>query len=680
MNRKNFSAKLGTPSHPILLAVCISSALSLSAPVAAAQEATGISGNTSASTELRQYNIPAQPLSEALIEFGKQSGLQVTTGSVLVEGKQAPSVSGTLSAEQALNRLLVGNNLDYKISNGMIHLTANEIEAITLPQVNISGESIQESAYGPVEGYVAKRSATATKTDTPVIETPQSIIVISREDMDIRSVRDTSDAVAYSSGVFSGTTGEKASFGGSNIRIRGYGGGSSSGTHRHLYINGLRATASGYLTNNLDSWLFERIEVLKGPASVLFGQTQPGGIINQISKRPHDGMYNQIRFGSGNFDRASLAFDLGAELNEAWQLRIVGLGLDGETQQIYSERKRYLIAPSLRWTNGATDLILLMHYQHDDINANFFNHVPRAAVFGNPNGRLPLSFLSGDPSWDRWDAEIRSIGYLFSHQFNDALAFRQNLRYSYRSLKARRSWHNSSQRILTRFNVEDRDSLHDVTVDNQLQWKLTTGSVDHTLLIGIDYRRPLTTDSSSYNQAPSLDVFAPVYNQTFPAPTIPSGSRKIRLQQTGIYIQDQIKAGNFSLLIGGRYDKFRFTEEDRLRSTTTRTSDNAFTGRIGAIYNFNNGLAPYASYAESFDPVTFGRAFDGSPFEPREGKQYEVGVKYQPTGADHLITLAAFDLIQENMLTVGSSQPEIQHSDRRSTNTWHRTGRKIQFQ
>ena len=231
-----------------------------------------------------------------------------------------------------------------------------------LPRLGVEGEAppVRESAYGPVEGYVAKRSATATKTDTPIIETPQSISVVSRKDMDIKNVRGIGDAVAYSSGVFSETTGEKSSFGGSNIKIRGYGGGDlATGASGNLRLDGLMVTTyGGYQTSNLDPWLFERIEVLKGPASVLFGQINPGGIINQISKRPHDGMYNQIRFGSGNFDKASVMFDLGAELNEAWQLRIVGLGLDGETQQIYGERERYLIAPSLRWTNGATDLIL----------------------------------------------------------------------------------------------------------------------------------------------------------------------------------------------------------------------------------------------------------------------------------------------------------------------------------
>ena len=659
-NYRTTSKKSTILSYLIRLSIYTFTALSLSAPASLAQQSPAAGINTSASTELRRYNIPAQPLSEALIEFGKQSGLQVTTGSALVAGKQAPSVSGTLSAEQALNRLLAGNDLRYEVNGGMVRLTASESEAITLPQVNISGESIQESAYGPVEGYVAKRSATATKTDTPIIETPQSISVTSREDMDIRNVRDTSDAVAYSSGVFSGMTGEKGSFGGGNIGIRGYGGNASSGANRNLYLDGLKIAVFGYESDNLDPWLLERIEVLKGPASILFGQTHPGGIINQISKRPHDSMYNEIRFGSGNFDKASVMFDLGAELNDAWQLRIVGLGLDGETQQIYGERERYLIAPSLRWTNGATDLILLMHYQHDNMNANFYNNLPREAVFGNPNGRIPLNFRAGDPSWDLWDAEIRSIGYLFSHQFNDTLAFRQNLRYNNIRLKAHRTWQNrpldSSQRILNRFNIENLENTDNVTVDNQLQWKLTTGSVDHTLLTGIDYLRTSNNGESDYGQPPSLDLFAPVYNQTFPAPTIPIFLQKMRLQQTGIYIQDQVKAGNFSLLIGGRYDKSQSTFERKLRSTTTRVSDHAFTGRIGAIYNFDNGLAPYASYAESFEPVS-GSAFDGSSFKPMEGKQYEVGVKYQPTGADHLITLAVFDLTQENMRTADPVNP-----------------------
>lgn len=407
----------------------------------------------------------------------------------------------------------------------------------------------------------------------------------------------------------------------------------------------------------MDPWLFERVEVFKGPSSVLFGQTQPGGIVNRVTKRPHDGMYNQVRLGSGNFDRASLAFDLGAELNDAWQFRIVGLGLNGKTQQIYGKRKRQLIAPSLRWTNGASDLTLLMHYQRDNINAGFYNHAPRAAFFGNPNGRIPMSFRAGDPSWDLYDLETKSIGYLFSHDFNDTLTFRQNLRYTNRNLNARRTWHNlpldSDQRLLTRFNFQDRSNIYDITIDNQLQWKLTMGTVKHTFLIGIDHQRPSANRSDFYGSIPPLDLFAPIYNQKFPTPTIPAGLDKMRLRQTGVYIQDQIKIGNLSLLIGSRYDKAQSSERDKLRSTISKRSDNAFTSRVGAIYNFNNSFAPYVSYAESFEPINArsrARTFDGSPVKPMEGKQYELGFKYQPAGTEHLITIAAFDLTQKNML------------------------------
>ena len=539
-----------------------------------------------------------------------------------------------------------------------------------LPRLGVEGEAppIQESAYGPVEGYIAKRSATATKTDTPIIETPQSISVISRKDMDVRNVRDTGDAVAYTAGILGGTAGEKNIFGGSSIKIRGYGGHSAAGepASGNTYLDGLKQLAYGYLGNNLDPWLFERVEVFKGPSSVLFGQAQPGGIVNRVTKRPHGEMYNQVRLGSGNFDSASLAFDLGAELNDAWQFRIVGLGLDGKTQQVYGKRKRQLIAPSLRWTNGASDLTVFMHYQRDNMNAGFYNHAPRAALFGNPNGRIPMSFRAGDPSWDLWDIETKSIGYLFSHDFNDALTFRQNLRYTNGNLHARRSWHNlplsSDQRLLTRFNFQERTNIYDITIDNQLQWKLTMDTVKHTFLIGIDHQRPSGNYINVFGSVPPLDLFAPIYNQNFPAPNSLPLLEKTRFRQTGVYIQDQINIGNLSLLIGGRYDKAQLSDRDNNRTamfTIRKISDNAFTSRVGAIYNFNNSFAPYFSYAESFEPISGGRTFDGSPLEPMEGKQYELGFKYQPAGTEYLITIAAFDLTQKNMSVPDINNPRF---------------------
>ena len=265
-----------------------------------------------------------------------------------------------------------------------------------LPPLTVEGETwvFEESAYESFEGYIPKHSSTATKTDTPIIETPQSISVVSRRDMDIRDVRDVGEAVAYTAGIMAGNVGEKVLFGGDSTMIRGFGGGTSSGASYNAYLDGTRLYEFGYIGANLDPWLFERIEVLKGPASVLFGQTEPGGIVNRVSKRPYIGMLNQIRLGAGNFDKAQVAFDLGVELSDAWQFRAVGLALDGEARQVHSERERQLIAPSLRWTNGDSDLTLLMHYQRDNMNAGFYNHLPRAAVFGNPNGPYPSEFSS----------------------------------------------------------------------------------------------------------------------------------------------------------------------------------------------------------------------------------------------------------------------------------------------
>ena len=216
-----------------------------------------------------------------------------------------------------------------------------------LPPLTVEGETwvFEESAYESFEGYIPKHSSTATKTDTPIIETPQSISVVSRRDMDIRNVRDVGEAVAYTAGASVGIGGDQVLFGGNAINIRGFGGYGTSGSSSNAYLDGMKLQRFGYLGSNLDPWLFERVEVLKGPASVLFGQTEPGGIVNRVSKRPYIGMLNQIRLGAGNFDKAHLAFDLGAELSDAWQFRAVGVALDGEARQVHSERERQLIAP-----------------------------------------------------------------------------------------------------------------------------------------------------------------------------------------------------------------------------------------------------------------------------------------------------------------------------------------------
>lgn len=610
---------------------------------------------SSQAQQKQEYQIPAGTLEQTLSTLGRQAGIVLMFSSELVSGKSSDGLNGLFTPGQALERLLSGTGLVATPQSGGGYSIALEQKGVmTLPSVKVNADTIQESAFGPIDGYVAKHSATGTKTDTPIIETPQSISVVSRKEMDDRNVRDIGEAVAYTSGVAIGSTGETTLFGGNNVRVRGFGGSGTAGASFNEYLDGLKLRGSGFVSANLDPWLFERVEVLKGPASVLFGQTQPGGIVNMVSKRPHTDMTNKIRMGTGNFDHANVAFDLGGEISDELLFRVVGLGLTGDTQQDHSDRKRQVLAPSLAWSNGTTELTLLAHYQRDDINASILSIVPRDGVFANPNGRVPTSFRVGDPGFEYWDRETWATGYLFSHRFNEDLIFRQNLRLTDNKLESNWLYRRSleaDQRTLQRSAFSARENSNDLTIDNQLELKFGSGDMHHTVLAGIDYHQLENDGLRGFGAAgvPSIDLFNPVYNQAIPNPPIYQDNEN-KLEQLGFYLQDQIKIGALSVLLGGRYDQAETTTKNNLTSTTTRVSDYDFTGRVGIIYNFANGFAPYVSYSESFEPVS-GTAFDGSQFEPMKGKQVEVGVKYQPSGTEHLMTVAAFELTQENMTT-----------------------------
>lgn len=514
--------------------------------------------------------------------------------------------------------------------------------------------TIVVSATGDApQGYVASRSA-ATKTDTPIIETPQAISVITRAEMDARNVRDLGEVVAYTAGVAMGGTGETTLFGGNSVRVRGFGGGGTAGFSFNEYLDGMKLQGTGYDGGNLDPYLLERVDVVKGPASVLFGQTQPGGIVNMVSKRAGAEMVNEVRLGAGSRSHVDGGVDVGGTLGPNLHWRVTGLALQEDLQQDPAKRKRQVVAPSLTWSNGRTSLTALAHYQHDDINATLLNIIPAAGVFGNPAGQIASDIRVGDPGFEYWDRKTASLGYLFSHAWSDTLTIRQNLRYTRNELDSQWLYRRTlaaDRRTLNRSAFSAKEDAGNVNLDNQLEWKFKSGSVQHTVLAGLDYQRR-TNDAVrhfGFNGVPALDLFAPVYHQAIPAQPV-FQSEDVVGRQLGVYVQDQIKFGALSVLVGGRHDEARSRTLNRLSNTTTVQEDDAFTGRVGLIYNFANGFAPYTSYAESFEPIS-GRAFNGSVFEPMQGKQYEAGLKYHPTGSHHLATLAVFDLTQRNMTT-----------------------------
>lgn len=551
----------------------------------------------------------------------------------------------------ALHAAWLGIALSASVSHAQQSDAAPKQEAV-LPTISVSAGN--DTPGGPVKGYVASRSAAATKTDTPLIETPQAISVVTRAEMDARNVRDLGEAVAYTAGVAMGGTGETNLFGGNSVRVRGFGGGGTAGYSFNEYLDGMKLQGTGYDGGNLDPYLLERVDVVKGPASVLFGQTQPGGIVNMVSKRAGADMVNEVRLGAGGRSHVDGGVDVGGALGPNLYWRVTGLVLQEDLQQNPADRKRQLVAPSLTWSNGRTSLTALAHYQHDDINATLLNIIPAAGVFGNPAGRVANDIRVGDPGHEYWDRKTTSVGYLLSHAWTDALTVRQNLRYTRNDLDSQWLYRRTlaaDRRTLNRSAFSAVEEADNINLDNQLEWKFTSGSVQHKVLAGLDYQRR-TNDAVrhfGFNGVPTLDLFAPVYNQAIPAQPV-FQSEDLVARQLGVYVQDQIKFGALSVLVGGRQDQARSRTLNRLSNTTTVQDDDAFTGRLGLIYNFANGFAPYASYADSFEPIS-GRAFDGSVFEPMEGKQYEAGVKYQPADSSLLATLSLFDLTQTNMTT-----------------------------
>jgi iron complex outermembrane recepter protein len=542
------------------------------------------------------------------------------------------------------------------------------------PQTSSSaGGSGPETALGPVDGLVATRSATGTKTDTPIVEVPQVVNVVPADQITSQGAQTVAESLRYVPGVVSDPQGVGA-LSSTYIRSRGF--------LANLYLDGMRLPQNGASAAfpEIEVYNLERIEVLKGPSSGLYGSSGPGGLVNMVSKRPtFDTPIREVAVQTGSFNRKQAMFDIGDKFvgTDDVAFRVVGLIRDSDTQLDFQEDNREFIAPSLSVKlSQDTTLTMLSSYLHEDENFNFFNSLPASGtVLPNPNGRISQSFYFGNPEYDNFEREQFSLGYAFEHHFNSALTFRQNLRYMevdydhYATAPQRAVAGNAAsnnprtglantdptQRISRMGSIYLASESEQITIDNQLEGRFDTGPLRHTAIVGFDYRQ---TDSSYYflggGNATSIDVFNPTYFTTaILPPTTVLQNDVYDTEQKGVYAQDQIKLDGFILTLGGRYD-WASTLTDELGTTAVgflgSDGDEAFTGRVALGYLFDSGLAPYVTYATSFDPVT-GINRVGAPFRPTTGEQYEAGIKYQPPGTKTLLSAAVFDLTQQNVLT-----------------------------
>lgn len=652
------------PSSPFHRPRGASLLLALAMAGAALPAGTVLAAGAGSETQAQRFDIPAQTLSTALVEFTETTGIQLFFDAAMARDRHSPGVSGRMSREQALAHLLAGSGLTYRFTDAdtVTLEPAATGAALNLDTTVVQSAADSERALGPVQGYVATRSLSATKTDTALREIPQSISVVTRDDMNDRGVQTVAEAVRYTAGVRAEASGIDSRA--DDIRVRGFDAGSWS---NNLYLDGLRTLRGGqWTTTQFDSYGLERVEVIKGPAAVLYGQVTPGGLVNMVSKRPDAHQRNEVMLQVGSYDQYKLALDTGGVLDSQgdWLGRIVGSFNDGNAQVDHTDLQRTFIAPSLTWMPGEdTELTLLGQYQKDE-GGSTYQFLPMTGTLRTPHGRIDRDTFLGEKDWNTFDREQWSLGYDFSQRLNDNLSFRQNLRYShvdtlYKGAVSLGDTQPDGHTLRRRAAYGDGDA-RSVTVDNHLQADFATSALQHTTLVGLDYLQAdweHTRKISNHPNIAPINIFHPVHTGVarVPATLAVQTDYDTTNRQTGVYLQDQIALDNWRFTLGGRQDHFNDDQLNRRTDSRTVTKDDAFTWRAGATYLFDNGLAPYVSYATSFEPAV-GESWDGKPFEPTEGEQYEAGIKFQPEGSDSYLTLSVFHLVQNN-ITVDDTDP-----------------------
>lgn len=536
-------------------------------------------------------------------------------------------------------------------SGGAWAQTTGQQGEVALTPTQVNAERAPENGAGPVDGIVAKRSTTGTKTDTPLIENPQSVSVIPKEMIQDLGAQSVSQAMRYSAGVLADNAGFETRF--DWINIRGF-----SASTLGLFMDGTRLQSATEF--QLDPYALERIEILRGPSSVLYGQNTPGGLINMVTKKPLETPLHEVQVSYGSFKNKQAAFDFSGPLDADGKVlyRLVGLFRDSNTQVDYTPNDRIYIAPSLTWkATDKTTITFEASYQRDKLG--FGQFLPASGtVLPNPNGQIPVGRFVGDPNYDNIKREQVFAGYQLEHRFNDQVSFKQATRYSYFDYKVDTDAYGlgfapGSTRLINRLPFADYRQTDVLTIDNQLQTKFQTGPLSHVALFGFDYyyynehRSMRQGVASAANQ---LDVFAPNYGAAVFGLTRQAADTDSRFTQGGLYFQDQIKYDKWLLTLGVRQDWVAQNVYNRLTNRSSSQADSQATYRAGLTYLFDMGLAPYFSYSESFQPNVGVDRF-GNQFNPSKGKQYEIGVKYQPKGYNSFVTLSLFDIRMTNVLT-----------------------------
>ena len=524
---------------------------------------------------------------------------------------------------------------------------------VELETIDVKGAG-RQTATGPIDGYVGTESAAGTKTSAPLNRTPQAIAIVGARQIRDQAAQTIDEATRYSPGIHSQTFGDD----GRNdwFLIRGF---TEQNTGYDLDGLQLFSSPSAYATWKLEPWNLERIEIVRGPAASLYGGGDPGGFINAVSKLPTFTNFGVVEAGVNQYGNAYGAFDIGAvggDKNQ-WSTRLVSVGRVGGTQTDHVDNDRAFVAPSLTYRpDAATSFTILGQYQHDWTGS--LNFLPyQGTVIRAPYGRIPTSLFTGEPSEDKFERDQSMIGYRFETTVNPFLTLRQNMRYGHLTVDERTIYGagyaappTAATAELTRFNFNSKPTADEVEVDNQAEFHFDTWALQHTVLAGIDYKYYTINDVQNFAFGPqyNFNLLNPVYTPTTPT-TTPFVNRRETQNQLGFYGQDTIRFDRLTVAGSVREDLVGTSIANRFTAVTSENSPTATSGKIGAIYTFDSGFAPYVSYATSFNPVLGVNTGTGAAFLPETGELQEVGLKYQSPVVPFTAGIALFNLTRNNV-------------------------------
>ena len=604
----------------------------------------------------QHYSIPAGQLDDVLSQFARQAGITLSSTPQLTNGLQSSGLNGQYATEQALRQLLNGSGLRAVSQGGHSYvLQAQPLgAALSLPDTDVRGFSLG-NALGSTEGYNATHSQVATKTSMPLVETSQSVSVVTRQQIDDQGSQTVAQAMRYTPGVLTNPYGATHRY--DYVAMRGF----NDGSVDNIYVDGLKSMGDNgtYSTMQVDPYFLERIDILKGPSSVLYGRSSPGGLVALTTKKPLFSAYHQVQATVGTQGQRGMGFDFSGPVDEDQRIayRLTGLADASDTQFDHNKEERYAIAPAISVDFSEDTSLTLQAYLQHDPNGGYHGGNPADGMLHPRNGlRLSDHFFEGETGIDSYERTQQSFSYQFEHRFNDIFTARQNFRYQDSDVSMDQvysaGWADAESNILNRAYTGGDERLHSYIIDNMLQAEFFTGAAKHTLLMGTDYQRRKADVEWRYGTVNPLDAGNPQYGNGN-LQLLGENRYQRRLQQTGVYLQDLVELDQWRFSLGLRQDWVKVSEQNRDNDTKVNDQRSKFTTRAGVLYLFENGIAPYVSYSESFNPNTVSDQ-DGRPLAPTEGTQWEAGIKYQPSGSDNLFTASVFRIEQENL---ASKQP-----------------------